>query len=166
MRGKPATVKSYVASFLSKELFIPHIDKDDIKDVVAHYFTEPVVADEFSYAVLFNIASSFLKTGSAVICDSPLYPDYAYFQAQNVALEHKVPLRIIHVVIGNIEEWKRRLNNRSSENVAFHRYSGWESHEKELMGKEPESIDGEFLIDSSKFGEKEKENLISYILNG
>lgn len=164
IRGKPATGKSFITRFLSKKLNIPFIDKDDIKDVVDYYFLERNVSDYFCYAILFNIAISYLESDSAVICDSPLFPQYAYFRAKKISDKYQVPIRVIHTVIEDTEQWKERMNKRYLRHNSFHRYTNWESREKELLEKQPYHIPGELMINLEKFGEREKNKLLKYVL--
>lgn len=164
LRGKPAAGKSFVARFLSKELNIPFIDKDDIKDAASVYFADQRVADQFSYHIMFNIVESYLKNNSSIICDSPLYPPYAFFKAKNIAQKYNASIKIVHVIISDVEEWKRRLDQRMLKNLSFHRYAGWESHKEELLNNETKLIPGELLIDIGEFNNSKKDLLINYLL--
>lgn len=162
LRGKPAVGKSHLARMLSAKLGTPFIDKDDVKDIVADYFTAQDIADHFSYAIMFNIAASYLKNNSAVICDSPLYPQYSFFQAQRVANKFGVPLKVIRVVLSDEKKWEEQMNNRKD--AANHRYTNWDKHRKELLENEPYSIEGEFIVDLASFNDEVSKELVNFLI--
>ena len=162
LRGKPAVGKSHLARTLGAKLAIPFVDKDDIKDIVANYFTAQDIADYFSYAIMFNIAASYLKNDSAVICDSPLYPQYSFFQAQRLADKLNVPLKVVRVVLTDEKKWQNQMEGRSD--FPSHRYKEWGKHKKELLDNKSYSIKDEFIVDMGHFSDKTLDELVNFLI--
>lgn len=160
--GRPAVGKSYLTRLMNQRFGIPFVDKDDIKDVVADYFTASDIADYFSYAILFKIASSYLKNGSAVICDSPFSSRFSFFQAKRLADKLGAPLKVIRVVLNDSEQWEKQMNSRKD--AASHRYKDWDLHKNEMLGAESYTFAGELIVDSACIDEETLKKIVEFLV--
>jgi predicted kinase len=122
MKGSPGTGKSAVARELGRRLGWPVIDKDDIRDHL------PDELGGTSYAAMLSIASTQLSLGLSVIADSPLGYGQSYQRALEVAGE-RAQVFIVETICSDEEEWRQRIAERVTKQLADHHATNWDKVE-------------------------------------
>lgn len=129
MKGHPGSGKSAVARALGRELGIPVIDKDDIKDVLDTICED---AGGLAYTAMFNIARRQLLQSLSVICDSPLSEPAGYTAASCIAFDTTARLVVIECFCSSEQEWRRRIEQRSALRLPDHHVTSWADLEAHL----------------------------------
>lgn len=137
MKGHPGSGKSAVARGLSRQLGIPLIDKDDIKDVLDGRADD---AGGLAYIAMFNVARRQLLQHLSVICDSPLSEIGGYTTACVVAHDTGARLLIIECICSSEDEWRRRIEQRSALRLPSHHITTWESLQDHMRRRAETSI--------------------------
>jgi predicted kinase len=122
LKGHPGSGKSAVGRALGRQLGIPVIDKDDIKDVLDGLCDDP---GGLAYTAMFNVARRQLVQGLSVICDSPLSEPTGYTAASCVAHDTTARLVVVECFCSSQEEWRRRIEARSSLRLPAHHVTTW-----------------------------------------
>jgi len=128
MKGHPATGKSTLAQALARRLGWPLIDKDDVKDNIAHVPD----GNGLAYDIFWQIVETQLGLGLSVIADSPLsYPE-SYRTAQTLAQRANAKLWVVET---RLEEalWRARLEARGQTMADNHRIHSWADMEALLV---------------------------------
>ena len=129
MKGHPGSGKSAVARALGRQLGIPVIDKDDIKDVLDNICED---AGGLAYTAMFNIARRQLLQNLSVICDSPLSEPAGYTAASCIAHDTTANLVVIECFCSSEEEWRRRIEQRSALRLPDNHVTNWHDLEAHL----------------------------------
>lgn len=129
LKGHPGSGKSAVGRALGRQLGIPVIDKDDIKDVLDGLCDDP---GGLAYTAMFNVARRQLVQGLSVICDSPLSEPTGYTEASCVAHDTTARLVVVECFCSSQEEWRRRIEARSSLRLPAHHVTTWGDLEAHL----------------------------------
>lgn len=129
MKGHPGSGKSAVARALGRQLGIPVIDKDDIKDVLDNVCQD---SGGLAYTTMFNIARRQLLQNLSVICDSPLSEPAGYTAACCIAHDTTANLVVIECFCSSEEEWRRRIEQRSALRLPDHHVTSWPDLEAHL----------------------------------
>lgn len=129
MKGHPGSGKSAVARALGRQLGIPVIDKDDIKDVLDNICQD---SGGLAYTTMFNIARRQLLQNLSVICDSPLSEPAGYTAACCIAHDTTANLVVIECFCSSEEEWRRRIEQRSALRLPDHHVTSWPDLEAHL----------------------------------
>jgi predicted kinase len=129
LKGHPGSGKSAVGRALGRRLGIPVIDKDDIKDVLDGLCDDP---GGLAYTAMFNVARRQLTLGMSVICDSPLSEPSGFTAAACVAHDTTARLVVVECFCSSQEEWRRRIEARSSLRLPAHHVTTWSDLEAHL----------------------------------
>lgn len=134
MKGPPGSGKSTIARALSRRLWYPLIDKDDIRDILPDSNQAPDFLDGnallvggLSYDVMFRVARRQLSQGLSVICDSPLTSIIGYRQAQTIAAETCATLAIVECCCPDTTQWSQRIDARKMLSLPAHHQTDWQA---------------------------------------
>jgi predicted kinase len=120
MRGPPGSGKSAIARELGRRLGWAVIDKDDVRDLL------PDPVGGASYEAMLAIARRQLLLGMCAIADSPLGYGQSYHRALAIATETSALVGIVECVCSDEPEWRRRIEDRQSMDLASHHATSWE----------------------------------------
>ncbi|NOK60358.1 MAG: ATP-binding protein [Chloroflexi bacterium AL-W] len=164
LKGHPGSGKSAIARALSRQLSIPLIDKDDIKDILNGICTD---AGGLAYMTMFNIARCQLTQGLSVICDSPLSEVGGYTAASCVARDTGTNLVVVECICSSPEEWQRRIEHRAALRLPSHHITTWADLAEHLHRREKSSNypikDPYLIIDTVGSFDETVEQLITWL---
>ncbi|KAL2892332.1 Cytidylate kinase [Bienertia sinuspersici] len=132
MKGHPGTGKSTIAAAIATALRCPLIDKDDIRDATLSLSSTATSSalNDLSYAAMWRVASTQLRTGLSVVLDSPLSQRGHLDSVLRIAGgSHRVV--IVECRPSDEAEWRRRVEMRGSEG---HKPATWRDMELLLEG--------------------------------
>lgn len=172
VNGLPGTGKSTLAAKLSKDLNIPCMQKDVLKEFF--YDTLPIEGREQSrmigravFEMLYTLAETYLSSGQSFMEESPFFVEFGRPKFQ--AIINQYPATVIEVYcFTDKEERRKRVKDR---NESGDRHQGHVDALTYLQPDEPEPYEeyaplnvGELIkVDTTHFGDREYERLLTDI---
>jgi predicted kinase len=117
----PGSGKSTLANEIARDLGIPVIDKDAIRDVL------PDDVGGRSYEAMLALAQRQLRIGLSVVADSPLGYGRAYRAAINLAAAEGAGVAVIECHCSNVAAWRERVEARQGTGLPDHHTTNWAS---------------------------------------
>lgn len=114
MHGEPGSGKSTVARAIAPHIGAVVIDKDVIKAALLRSGIAETPAATGAYEAYFDLASSLVRMGHAVILDNPVYWPSVEDRWRALAAEASSPPLMIECVCDDRGELRRRLAARAA----------------------------------------------------
>lgn len=128
MKGFPGSGKSTLARVLSRDLGLPLVDKDDVKDLLDGRLP-PAEADALAYAIMLNVVRRQLTQGLTVIGDCTLV-EATYRDVLAVVAETGANLAVIECRLPDESTWRDRIEARHGRGLPAHRMTTWDAAER------------------------------------
>lgn len=128
MKGFPGSGKSTLARALGRDLGLPLVDKDDIKDLLDGRLP-PDEADALAYAIMLNVVRRQLTQGLTGIADCTLV-EATYRDVLALAAETGASLAVLECRLPDETLWRARIEARRGRDLPAHRMTTWASAER------------------------------------
>jgi len=146
--GLPGAGKSTLSAAIAEQLPALSLRVDAIEAAMWKYGIPPEQSGIASYSVMHSIAIPNLRRGQAVIADAVSGVDPARAGWVSTAQEAEVSLRVIEVVCPDVDEHRRRVEQRPNDLPGF-TLPTWEQVQRTAEEYEPRT-DDRLIIDSTR----------------
>jgi predicted kinase len=114
IRGLGGTGKTTLSTFLSKELHVPVLNRDDVKMALADFNFDLTLQSEIGYRVMNELAAVQLRNGISVILDANARFRSMQEFYENLVLKTGSRLFVINCFCSDENDWAKRIQNRGS----------------------------------------------------
>ncbi len=171
--GHPATGKTTLARYLSRELGLPLLSKDSIKERLFDTLGGSGVEDSkrlgrAAIDVMFGLAEEWLKTGMSVVVESPLRPEFE--DARIRRLERECGCTAAQIVLTGapdvlMDRYRRRPASEGRHESHYDTKRFTEIKEMVSRPFMPLAVSGGTLsIDTSSWSNLEKRSVVDWVV--